>query len=93
MSKASIAVESYAREISVPLGSNEDVNTIDFNTPITITITGKVKELRAASKKDEAYEGASPRPAEARIQVDTVVFEGVENTFTTLSRKMDEDED
>lgn len=88
MASTPIAVEYYQRRISVPIG--KEVPEINMDDEVEIIIKGKVKRIEAAEKPGEAYKHSSGRPAEISIELTSVTFEGKTNTFTKLSREMDD---
>lgn len=87
MAKA-IALDYYNRCIRVPIGDSLP-NDTDLNDEVEIVIKGRVKMLEAAVPKDAEYKGQAKRPAEMKIEITSVSFEGKTNTFTKLDREFD----
>lgn len=85
MAKA-IALDYYNRCIRVPIGDSLPTDT-DLNDEVEIVIKGKVKELKAAEPKGSHYKEDPFHPAEIKIEITSVSFEGKTNTFTKLDRE------
>lgn len=90
---AVVAVDHYTRELTIPIGSNAKVGPFELDEEVTLQVTGVIRSIEAERKKGEIYEDSTYRPAEIRITLTSVKFGDKESTFTTLNRKMDEDED
>lgn len=89
---ASITLDSYSRSVRIPFAKNKDMDPLELDEEVEITIRGKVKSVRAEVPAGTDYKEQKRQPPELEITMTSATMAGKTNTFTTLSKKMGEDE-
>lgn len=89
---AKIQLDSYARSVRIPFAANKDMDPLELDEEVEITIRGKVQSVRAEVPAGTNYKESPRQPPELEIKMTSATMNGKTNTFEAMSKKMGEDE-